>query len=257
MRPGSGGVVSAEEPQPAPSAGGATELVASETSGAAADQPPEARAVSASSAPEVVDRPPDEPSARPPEEPGASAPADALETTSAPDAGRPGVPALAAARDDLTADGILSLLPSLFPTGRALHWGASLDTLGPITAGLPENLNGWCEGRVWGAQGEVRWQATEADHFSVLYLGEGDTPPDGFHPLTTDLRSVASAEPDGLVLWGAREADGQYRELRLPRPLDYSAVGATGVQAHVPCRLLVDAAGQVRFIRLTVAESME
>jgi hypothetical protein len=164
------------------------------------------------------------------------------------------VPAVAAVRDDLTADALLALLRATFGSGDALHWSACVDTLGPITAGAPQDLTGWSEGRVWGTRAEVRWQPAGGEHFSALYLGEGEALPEGFEALVGDLRAVPSAESEGLFLWGTRGADGQYRESRLPRPLDYTALGTTAAEARVPCRLLVDAAGRVRFIRLTVEE---
>jgi hypothetical protein len=174
---------------------------------------------------------------------------------SAADAGRPGVPAVAGVRDDLTADALLALLRATFAAGRTLHWSACLDTLGPISAGLPTDLTGWTEGRAWGAGAEVRWQPAGDARFSALYLGEGDALPEGFQALATDLRAVPGAEPDGLFLWGTRGADGEYREPRLPRLLDYAALGASAPQARLPCRLIVDAAGQVRFVRLMLEEA--
>jgi hypothetical protein len=236
-----------------------------------AEDGPDRSAPSANAAAEALPSPPDEPGAASPPAPAAAqrseasapteeAPAPSAaaertpESTSAPDGGRPGVPALAAVRDDLTAESLLALLQATFAVGRALHWSACLDTLGPITAGLPEDLTGWSEGRVWGTQAEMRWQPAGLERFSALYLGEGEALPEGFSVLASDLRAVPSAETEGLFLWGTRGTDGQYREPRLPRPLDYAGLGVTATEARVPCRLLVDAAGQVRFVRLSVDE---
>jgi len=165
--------------------------------------------------------------------------------------GRPGVPAIAAVRDDLTADALLALLRATFADGRAHYWVACPEALGPISAGLPTDLDDWSEGRVWSAVAEMRWHPSGAARFSALYLGEGDARPEGFQPLSDELRAVPSAEADGLFLWGTRAADGLYGEPRLPRPLDYAGLGATAPEARLPYRLLVGADGQVRFIRLT------
>lgn len=186
--------------------------------------------------------------------PIAATTAEASATTTAdPDVGRPGVPAVAGGRDDLTANTLLALLRATFADGHAHHWGACLDTLGPISAGLPSDLAGWSEGRAWDARAEVRWQPASAERYAALYLGDGETLPEGFQALDGDLRAVPGAETDGLFLWGTRGADSQYWDPRLPRPLDYAGLGATAPEARVPCRLLVDADGQVRFIRLTTA----
>jgi hypothetical protein len=202
------------------------------------------------------------PAARPADEaraPAGEAPASVVAVvaeaaTTTPDTGHPGVPALAGVRDDLTTATLLALLRTTFADGRAHHWSACLEALGPIRAGLPPDLDGRSEGRVWGARAEIRWQAAGAGGYSALYLGEGEALPEGFQPLAGDLRALPSAEAEGLFLWGTRGADGQYRDPRLPRPLDYAGLGATAPEARVPCHLLVDAAGQVRFIRLVVAE---
>ncbi|HZR97115.1 MAG TPA: hypothetical protein VFE37_00325 [Chloroflexota bacterium] len=178
----------------------------------------------------------------------------AAEAEAAGDA-RPGVPAVAGVRDDLTADGLLVLLRTTFPESRAHYWGARVDALGPIAAGVPADLAGWSEGRVWGARAEVRWRRAGAERYSALYLGEGETLPDGFRPLAGDLRAVPGAEAEGLFLWGTRGADGLYREPRLPHPLDYAALGATAPEARVPCRLLLGPDGQVRFIHLAAEET--
>jgi hypothetical protein len=215
---------------------------AAEQSGPATDIPP--TAVTAPGEPSAAVRNPANAAA-------GEASAPDVATASAPDGGRRGLPAVAGTRDDLTADALLALLRATFADSRTYGWGASIDTLGPISAGPPSNLDGWSEGRAWGAGAEVRWQPAGAERYAALYLGDGETLPEGFRALADDLRAVPSADPEGLFLWGTRGADGQYWDARSPRPRDYAALGAMAPEVRVPCRLLVDAAGQVRFIRLT------
>ena len=74
--------------------------------------------------------------------------------------------------------------------------------------------------------------------------------------MADDLRAVPGAEADGLVLWGTRGADGQYREPRLPHPLDYAALDSQRPEVRVPCRLLIGADGQVRWVRLAAPEAV-
>ena len=160
---------------------------------------------------------------------------------------RPGTPAVAGARGDLTADALGSLLHATFADGRAHYWTSHLDNLGPITAGLPTDLAAWSEGRVWDAHSEVRWQPDGPARFSALCLADGDTLPDGFRPLAGDLRAVPGAEAEAWSPWGTRGADGQYREPRLPHPLDYAGLDSQRPEVRLPCRLLIGADGQVRW----------
>ena len=168
--------------------------------------------------------------------------------------GHPGHPAVAGVRDDLTADVLLALLRAIFPGDDTHYWVACLDTLGPVSAGLPTDLAGWSEGRAWGARAEVRWQPTDAERYSALYLGDGEALPEGFQPLAENLQALPSTEAEGFFLWGTRGANSQYWEPRLPRSLDYAGLGAMASEPRVPCRLLVGADGQVRFIRLAAPE---
>jgi hypothetical protein len=182
----------------------------------------------------------------------AVAPGAAVTPSAIPDT-RPGVPAVTGVRDDLTADALLGVLRTTFASGPALYCVAWPDRIGPITRGVPQDLGGRSEGRMWGARAEVRWQPAGADRYRALYLGE-DALPDGFQPLASDLRALPSAEPEGLFLWGMRGADGCYHDPRLPRALDYAALAASAPEARLPCRLLVSTDGQVQFVRLALAE---
>ena len=166
-----------------------------------------------------------------------------------------GWPAVAAAREGMDAGQLLGAMRAVFPAEtRTCHWSACVDTLSPIGAGLPGDLAGWAEGRVWGRQAEVRWRRQRGGHFSALFLGDGELIPAGFSALGAPLRAVPSRDVDGLCLWGSRAADGRYYSSRLPRGLDYAGLGTDAVQARIPFRLLLDAAGQVRFVRLALAE---
>jgi hypothetical protein len=166
-----------------------------------------------------------------------------------------GWPAVAAARDGLDAEQLLGTLRAVFPAEtRTCHWSACLDTISPIGAGLPADLAGWTEGRVWGRQAEVRWRPQSDGNFSALFLGDGELIPEGFSALGAPLRAVPSRDVDGLCLWGRRAADGRYYSSRLSRGLDYAGLETDAAQARIPFRLLLDGAGQVRFVRLALTE---
>jgi len=189
----------------------------------------------------------------------AALPTDAsLRTDAAAGAGRE---AVAAARDGLAAADLLALLTGVFPPGaRAAHWGACLDTIGPLAAGIPADLTGWTEGRAWSARAELRWQQASDGTYRALYLGEAGAAPAGFTLLAADLRAVVAADAPGLLLWGARGSDGQYHAARLPRPLDYPAVASLGLASadsgapSVSCELLLGHDGAVRWVRLALSE---
>ena len=164
-------------------------------------------------------------------------------------------PAVAAARAGLDAEQLLGALQTVFPPDtRTCHWSACVDTLSPVQAGLPADLSGWAEGRVWGRQAEVRWRQQGNGHFSALFLGDGELIPDGFSALGEPLRAVPGEDVDGLYLWGTRAADGRYYSSRLPHGLDYAGLGTDAARARIPFRLLLDAAGQVRYVRLALPE---
>jgi len=169
----------------------------------------------------------------------------------APERGRP---AVAGARDGLSAADLLALLAAVFSPGASVrHWTARLDAIGPLASGLPAALAGWTEGRAWSARAEVRWQQAGQGRYSALYLGEGERLPDGFAPLATGLRAVPGEDAAGLYLWGRRGPDGRYHATRLPHPLDYPAA-AGALEARQPYQVLVGPDEVVRFLRLTLAE---
>ncbi len=168
---------------------------------------------------------------------------------------RPGVPAVAGVREELGADELLALLAAVFPPGTPCrHWCACLDTIGPLAGGLPSDLAGWSDGRAWGARAEVRWQQATDGRYGALYLADGETLPAGFAALDADLRAVPSEDAAGLYLWGTRRDDGRYHTTRLPRPLEYPGLGASGREPRVPYRVLWGADGVVRFVRLALVE---
>jgi hypothetical protein len=222
--------------------------------------------VGASAAPEEVaagaSAPPEAPV--PTDQASAEVSAQSNETMAEPSAppaqapSRPGEPAVVAVREGLAADELLAVLGSVFPAGTpSRHWCACLDTIGPLADGHPTDLAGWSEGRAWGARAEVRWQQAADGRYRVLYLGDGDTLPDGFTALDADLRAEPGEETAGVYLWGARGDDGRYHTTRLPRPLEYPGIGATASdnrEPRVPYRVLSGADGVARFVRLALAE---
>jgi hypothetical protein len=156
----------------------------------------------------------------------------------------------------LTADDLLAVLHALFAGGgRCCHLRARPDALPPLGEGLPASVAGWTEGRVWDAQVEVRWRETAPGAFEALFLAEGRPHPPGFTPLPLALRAVAPDEPAGLYLWGERDLTGRYFADRLGRALTYPAALSIGPRPRLPCRLLVDGSGAVRFVRLTLPEA--
>lgn len=156
----------------------------------------------------------------------------------------------------LTADDLLALLRTVFPDGtRCCHLRARPDALPPLAEGLPASVAGWTEGRVWDAHAEVRWREAVPGAFEVLFLAEGRDPPPGFTPLALYLRAVVPDEPAGLYLWGERDSTGRYFADRLGRALTYPAVLSAGPRPRLPCRLLVDASGTVRFVQLSLPET--
>jgi hypothetical protein len=162
-------------------------------------------------------------------------------------------PAVAGVRDGLAAEEVLELLAAVFPAGTPCqHWCAGPAAIGPLAAGRPADLAGWTEGRVWGAQAEVRWRRDADGRYSVLYLGEGAELPSGFAPLASPL-STARARLT-LWLWGARGPDGHFHSPQLPRALDYSGIAPAASQVRIPVRLLLAPDGRVCFVRLTLEE---
>jgi hypothetical protein len=240
--------MSAEERERGPEAGG---------------PPPGGVAAASEAAPSVSHAEP-APADAPGEAPAATAAPDATDTpvdalagtatAAPPTTAAPGRPAVAGARDGLGTADLQAVLAAVFPGGTACrHWCARLDAIGPLAAGLPADLAAWTEGRAWGAGAEVRWQQDGAAGYRVLYLGEGDTLPDGFAPLGADLRALPGEAAAGLYLWGQRGDDRRYHATRLPRPLDYpAAAGAPAVR--LPYQRLVGPDGLVRFLRLTLGE---
>jgi hypothetical protein len=172
------------------------------------------------------------------------------------DLDREGWPAAAGVCAGLSAEALLGVLRAVFPPEvRSCHWGARADAISPILAGLPTDLAIWSEGRAWSRQAELRWQTDDAEHFSTLYLGDGDALPADFDAVGGVVRAVPS-QPDGSTyLWGTRGPDGRYRDLRLGHALDYSGLGGDQAAARVPYRLLLSASGEVRFVRWALEET--
>jgi hypothetical protein len=168
--------------------------------------------------------------------------------------------AVAAARRGLGAGELLAMLAAVFPSSaRCCHWCACVDTIGPVAGGLPADLSGWSEGRAWGAHAEVRWQQDADRSFSALYLGAAGSLPADFVVLGDELRAAPGEPAAGLYLWGTRDADGRFQDPRLPGPLEYPGLAATGPasdapEARIPYQRLLAADGSVRFLRLTLPE---
>jgi hypothetical protein len=239
-----------------PAAAEADAMPAAAPPGPAADAMPNAPDEQPGAAAEVM------PAASSPDPPAVAAsetmPAAAGEPTVAeadaePTASEPGLPAIAGTRDGLGAADLRAVLAAVFPSGTPCrHWCARPETIGPLAAGLPDDLAAWAEGRAWSAGAEVRWQQDGPERYRALYLADGDTLPEGFVPLGAGLRALPGEAEPGLYLWGRRGDDGRYHATRLPRALDYPA--AAGVEVRVPYQRLVGLDGMVRFLRLTLGE---
>jgi hypothetical protein len=177
-------------------------------------------------------------------------------TSAAPVGASVGVaPAVAGTRQGMTPAEVLATLRSVFSAGAAVCcWVARIDGIGSMADALPGDLTGCSEGRAWSVRAEVRWKARPGDGYAMLYLGASDQLPEGFVSLTTGLSEISGGDSGELYLWGTRGADGRYRSTRLGRPLEYPALVGEHPEPRLPYRLLVDAAGLVRYVRLALRE---
>lgn len=164
--------------------------------------------------------------------------------------------AVAGTRQGTMSAEVLATLRLVFPAGAAVCcWVARIDGIGSMADALPGDLTGCSEGRAWGVRAEVRWKARPGDGYAMLYLGAGDQLPDGFVSLTTGLSEISGGDGGELYLWGTRGADGRYHSTRLGRPLEYPALVGDQPDPRLPYRLLVDAAGLARYVRLALRET--
>jgi hypothetical protein len=111
----------------------------------------------------------------------------------------------------------------------------------------------WSEGQVFGTEDELRWRHV-GESCAVLLLtekAEGQGGTSDFQSVSGSPFAVVSPSSDqkhGLLLWGTRQARGQWWEARIPRPLDYP-LKTDQKPPNLTYRLYQDGAA-VRWVRL-------
>jgi hypothetical protein len=99
-----------------------------------------------------------------------------------------------------------------------------------------EETAAWPAGRAFGAFGELTWRAEDGLTHLVLVSDRNDLPePFRAGPEPEGLRLAPAGDSpvlDEAWLWGTRQADGTWRETRVPGALSYPLEGAgTGQNA--------------------------
>lgn len=115
-----------------------------------------------------------------------------------------------------------------------------------------EEKASFARGRIFGSLGELRWRAWCRGRHAVL-LTDADTDRAALLQIGFDdgqALDLVAEDSVSYLLWGDLEADGRWRDGRIPRDLAYPvAQGEEGERVWLRVKRYVDDAGVVQFAR--------
>lgn len=117
-----------------------------------------------------------------------------------------------------------------------------------------EMAMGYARGIAFGEKGEVRWLRRSSGHYHIVWVRDDEARPPAAR-LSLSLKAV-EAEPQRIMIWGEREADGHYYEGRIPGRLDYpDRVDAGRLAVEVQHYVSEDGSRRLfRCVRMVAAE---
>jgi hypothetical protein len=131
------------------------------------------------------------------------------------------------------------------------------------------DVNLYSSGRVFAANGELRWRQDEGT-FQIVYIGEqaqAETLLHAFQPNAAQPRELQQSRETGVYLWGRKvakervrtelhyaETDNIFLELRIPQYLCYPAPAEDRERVRLQIREYNDQTGNLQFYRFVTIQ---
>ena len=124
--------------------------------------------------------------------------------------------AIVATRCILDASALTDLLANLQFGEKFYYLLQRSDKITDWEKGIPDTakIEKYTHGRVFGSQGELRWQKTNGS-YALLWLSEGELPDD-----FTKMGDWTTSKPQSIYLLGGGDSP-ELRDTRIPRKLKY------------------------------------